>query len=598
MEVYTKTSPKDRVEKKVKDIYTDIAERLTAIVGAKVVGKAKAAQQQEQLAFTIGGRKPFVSATDSVQQQQRGPGQSYSNAVRAYDQTSRSSTSGAPRRPSFAGQAGTEIPGDCVRGFCIDFYRAKSNCRRQESCRYSHIACASWVNRGTCEYKGKSCPGAHPDHMKPERYKVVFEQEVTNFVIGTSDSTSFGRRSISEETRQGVFDDSILKTKHVSIQKLEQRQDKETKLTKKEQFLVVEEKITKEQNTGHLTEDYMQLQKLFTVADRVKKRRGGKRKSEPVVTAVLYLGGIKVTAIIDTGATRSYCGTDIAKLLLEENKCKVLPEENIAVTTAKGNDSPKMFKILEVPIRMENSEIVIEENIAIMETLPTDCILLGMTFFNAAGGFIRSTTREITFENYPTTHGVVTMPFDSVLEKDTINLVATESISIAPLRTFSKEKDAIYKVWIHAVDSPSLGASTVTGHVRQDTIVAKNSGLFTLPEKCTLERGIGQVELINLSTDYVHIRKGQNIAEWKKVDKCENASKELKEAAEVMNMANLTMLIKLQDGTILGGKEQEEQEEMKMSDVEKKKDILIGGDNAEQIKILRDMIVETKICEN
>ncbi len=52
-----------------------------------------------------------------------------------------------------------------------------------------------------------------------------------------------------------------------------------------------------------------------------------------------------------------------------------------------------MFKILEVPIRMENSEIVIEENIAIMETLPTGCILLGMTFFNAAGGFIRSTTR-------------------------------------------------------------------------------------------------------------------------------------------------------------------------------------------------------------
>ncbi len=70
--------------------------------------------------------------------------------------------------------------------------------------------------------------------------------------------------------------------------------------------------------------------------------------------------------------------------------------------------------------------------------------------------------------------------------------------------------------------------------MRQDTIVAKNSGLFTLPEKCTLERGIVQVELINLSTDYVHIRKGQNIAEWKKVDKCENASKELREAAEVM----------------------------------------------------------------
>jgi hypothetical protein len=138
--------------------------------------------------------------------------------------------------------------------------------------------------------------------MKPERYKVVFEQEVTNFVKGTSDSTSFGRRSISEETRQGVFDD---------------------RLTKKEQFLVVEEKITKEQNTGHLTEDYMQLQKLFTVADRVKKRGGGKRKSEPVVTAVLYSGGIKVTVIIDTGATRSYCGTDIAKLLLEENKCNV-----------------------------------------------------------------------------------------------------------------------------------------------------------------------------------------------------------------------------------------------------------------------------------
>ncbi len=71
--------------------------------------------------------------------------------------------------------------------------------------------------------------------------------------------------------------------------KLEQSRDKESKLTKKEQFIVVEEKITKEQNTGHLTEDYMQVQKLFTVADdRVKKRRGGKRKSEPIVTAVLY----------------------------------------------------------------------------------------------------------------------------------------------------------------------------------------------------------------------------------------------------------------------------------------------------------------------
>ncbi len=35
-------------------------------------------------------------------------------------------------------------------------------------------------------------------------------------------------------------------------------------------------------------------------------------------------------------------------------------------------------------------------------------------------------------------------------------------------------------------------------------------------------------------------------------------------------MANLTMLIKLQDGTILGGKEQEEQEEMKMNDDRKR----------------------------
>jgi hypothetical protein len=74
------------------------------------------------------------------------------------------------------------------------------------------------------------------------------------------------------------------------------------------------------------------------------------------------------------------------------------------------------------------------------------------------------------------------------------------------------------------VDCPSLGASSVSGHVRQDTIVAKNSGIFTLPEECTLERGIGQEELINLSTDYVHIRKGQNRAEWKKVNKCENVS--------------------------------------------------------------------------
>ena len=143
----------------------------------------------------------------------------------------------------------------------------------------------------------------------------------------------------------------------------------------------------------------MQVQKLFTVADRIKKRRGGKKKSEPVVTAVLDLGGIKVAAIIDTGATTSYCATDIAKLLLEENKCKVLPEESIAVTTAKGNDCPKMFKMLEVPISMENSENIIKEDIAVMETLPSGCIFLGMTFFNAAGGFIRSKTRQTILEN-------------------------------------------------------------------------------------------------------------------------------------------------------------------------------------------------------
>jgi hypothetical protein len=55
--------------------------------------------------------------------------------------------------------------------------------------------------------------------MKMERYQVVFEQEVTNFVIGTSDSTSFGRRNISEETRQGIFEDEIILTKYVSAQK-------------------------------------------------------------------------------------------------------------------------------------------------------------------------------------------------------------------------------------------------------------------------------------------------------------------------------------------------------------------------------------------
>jgi hypothetical protein len=71
-----------------------------------------------------------------------------------------------------------------------------------------------------------------------------------------------------------------------------------------------------------------------------------------------------------------------------------------------------------------------------METLPTGCILLGMTFFNAAGGFIRSTIREITFSPAKlkvTNHTWWCNLFDSVLEEDTINLAATESISIAPL---------------------------------------------------------------------------------------------------------------------------------------------------------------------
>ena len=163
LEAYSKIPSKERMEKKMKDIYTDIAERLTAIVGTKVVGKKTAVQPQqaqEQVAWTAVGstRKPFQSANNV----KRYPGQSYSSAAARGDSTARIYPTGLGR-----GSSGNDIPVDCVRGFCIDFYRAKANCRRQESCRYSHIPCASWVNRGICEYKGKSCPGAHPDHLKP-----------------------------------------------------------------------------------------------------------------------------------------------------------------------------------------------------------------------------------------------------------------------------------------------------------------------------------------------------------------------------------------------------------------------------------------------
>jgi hypothetical protein len=66
------------------------------------------------------------------------------------------------------------------------------------------------------------------------------------------------------------------------------------------------------------------------------------------------------------------------------------------------------------------------------------------------------------------------------------------------------------------------------------------------------------VEAINLSSDYLHIRKEQNIAEWKKVDKCENAIKEIKEAAEVMNMEKPLRDASKEGAEWIWNKEQEE----------------------------------------
>jgi hypothetical protein len=60
VEVYTKTSPKDRAEKKVKDIYTDIAERLTAIVGTKVVRKSESATTTGTTGVDDGRRKKTI----------------------------------------------------------------------------------------------------------------------------------------------------------------------------------------------------------------------------------------------------------------------------------------------------------------------------------------------------------------------------------------------------------------------------------------------------------------------------------------------------------------------------------------------------------
>jgi hypothetical protein len=93
---------------------------------------------------------------------------------------------------------------------------------------------------------------------------------------------------------------------------------------------------------GQLTEVYIQVQRLFTAADRVKKEV----ETSCDCSIVFRRPGNKSKCYyVGQWCNKKLLGTDMAQLLLEENKFKVLPEENIAVTTAKGNDSPKMFKI-------------------------------------------------------------------------------------------------------------------------------------------------------------------------------------------------------------------------------------------------------------
>ena len=336
-----------------------------------------------------------------------------------------------------------------------------------------------------------------------------------------------------------------------------------------------------------LAQSYLAVKQLLYSADREGRRGCKKQKKESalVVTASVNLGGVQISAIIDSGATRSFVALDIAAKIRQQQQHSELGREGLTILTAKGKLPQGDYEVLEVPVRMDGSDYVVVEKIAVLPTLPEETTLLGMTFFQKSGCQIRSIIKQVKFEKYRLSGGFggcVTSTYGESECDDVIHLVAVQDMKIAPGQMLGQA--AGVEIHLQALCS-AAEKERLMGQVRQTGKMATKNGIFVMPDTCTLHKGLAQVGIINLSDKCVNIQRGEVVAEFLGDQVNTNERKVLAAAPDLVNITEMVMAIQLEDGTVLGHPNVEREEKPQES-------IVLGGTKAQQ-QILERLVQQT-----
>jgi hypothetical protein len=122
----------------------------------------------------------------------------------------------------------------------------------------------------------------------------------------------------------------------------------------------------------------------------------------------------------------------------------------LRLNTADGLSSG-VFESFVIPVSIENSVNSLNECFTVLSKLADDICLLGMSFFDTASGYIRSSTGEITFEffktrkvnnifyHYKQTSGITTLAARDEDQRELINLIYAVSPTLPPNPLFNRE---------------------------------------------------------------------------------------------------------------------------------------------------------------
>ena len=111
------------------------------------------------------------------------------------------------------------------------------------------------------------------------------------------------------------------------------------------------------------------------------------------------LGGKRIVCVVDIGAAGVFCSSAIQSQLYSEAAqfYKRAPPKTMRLNTAEGVTSG-IFECFTIPVVIENSVNSLIETFTVLPKLADDICLLGMSFFDSAMGYIRSSTGQLTFE--------------------------------------------------------------------------------------------------------------------------------------------------------------------------------------------------------